>query len=73
MIVLIPKRNRQGRIILDLSFLIYWSEGKRGANPVQAILNETTEQLAPDDTVNEIENVFHCIIHFIDSSAEGEI
>ena len=45
--VVIPQKDRWRRIILDVSFPVYPSEGKRGKNLIQSSMNETTERLAP--------------------------
>ena len=48
---IIPHKDRQGKIILYLSFPVYLSEVNRGENPIQASVNDTTERLAPDALV----------------------
>ena len=62
----VPEKNRQGQIILDLSFLVYPGQAKKGADPTQASVNEMTDFLAPDLTVKEIDNVFSCLLQFIE-------
>ena len=61
-----PQNNRQGQIILELSFLVYLGQAKKGSNPTQEIVNKTIEFLAPDAAAKEIGNVFRRLIHFID-------
>ena len=50
-----------------MAFLVYPSHAKRGAELIQASVNEMTECLAPDAVVKEIVNVFRRFLHFIDS------
>ena len=71
--VVIPQKNRRGKIIIDLSFPVYLSKVKRGSKPIQSRVNETTECLAPDAPVKEIDNVFRRVLKFIDSLAKGEV
>ena len=61
----VPQKNIQGWIILDLSFPVYPRQAKYGADPTQSSVNETTEHLAPDAPVKEIGNVFYRLLHFI--------
>ena len=61
----VPCKNRQRRIILYSSFPFYSGRSKKGADPIQESVNETTERLAPDAPVKKNVNVFRRLLHFI--------
>ena len=71
----VPQKDRLGRIILDLSFPVY--PVRTGAHtrsgPIQASVNDTTEQLTPDAPVKEIGNVFRRLLHFLDAVDPDEM
>ena len=56
-----------------MSLPVYTGQAKKGAEPIQASVNETTECLAPDTAVKEIGNVFRRLLPFIDSVGTEEI
>jgi hypothetical protein len=58
-IAVVPQNNRRGRLILDLPFPVYPERTKTNPRPypIQAGVNETTIQLAPQEPVREIGNV----------------
>jgi hypothetical protein len=74
-VAVVPKKDRRSRIILDLSFPVYRTRTKpsKHEEPIHASVNETTNRLAPDKPVREIGNVFHRVMHLLNSAEAGEV
>ena len=51
-------KNRQFRTIIDLYVPVYPGRSKKGADPIQASVNETIDHLPPEATAKEISNIF---------------
>ena len=50
-VALIPQKNRWVRIILNFTFPVYPSEGKKRAKQIQFSINKMAESMAPDAPV----------------------
>jgi hypothetical protein len=74
-LAVVPQRNRQGRMILDLAFAVRKGQAarrgrKRKADRVEEMIlqpsvNDTTKRLAPDGPVKELGNVLPRILNFM--------
>jgi hypothetical protein len=74
-IAVVPQKNRRGCLILDLSFPVYPPQTKANPrpDPIQAGVNDTTVQLAPQEPVHEIGNVLRQVLTLLDSAALDEV
>ena len=74
-ILVVPQKDRRGRIILDLSFPVYpeRTKGNPRPDPIQPGVNKTTIKLAPQEPVREIGNVFRRVVTLMDSAALDEV
>ena len=72
-IEVVPQKNIRNRIILDLSFPVYPRRTKKGVDPIQASVKETTERLSLDAPIKEIGDVFHRLLQFINSVCTKQI
>jgi hypothetical protein len=79
-LAVVPQRNRRGRMILDLSFAVQRQQ-KRGRrrkrrrddeDVLQASVNDTTVQQAPEAPVKELGNVLPRILDFMAKVPEEE-
>jgi hypothetical protein len=75
-IAVMPQKDRRGRIILDLSFLVYQqtrTKPSKHEEPIHTSITETTNWLATDKPIQEIGNVFRRVMHLLDSAKAGEV
>jgi hypothetical protein len=73
-IMVVPQRDRRGRMILDLSFAVRkgktgWGYKRGGEDDIilQESVNNSTVKLAPEVPVKELGNVLPRILHFMNS------
>jgi hypothetical protein len=78
-LAVVPQRNRRGRMILDLSFAVRRQphQGRRRKRNLdddilQASVNDTTIQQAPDVPVKELGNVLPRVLDFMATVPEEE-
>jgi hypothetical protein len=69
-VAVVPQTDRQGRIILDLSFPVY-QEVNGDVVITQASVKKTTSSTAPTIPVKEIGKVLNRLLHFMKKTKEG--
>jgi hypothetical protein len=74
-LAVVPQKDRRGRLILDLSFLVYPERTRANSRPqpLQQGVKDTTTRLAPDAPVREIGNVFRRVLSLLNDSEADEV